>query len=131
METKSAPRILMCPPNYFGIEYEINPWMNVKFGSDAERSRRQWNALKESLEELGVVVETIEPAAGLPDLVFTANSGLVYRDTFISSRFRYRVRQGEAPHFEAWAARSGLNVVRLPEGYHFEGPATRYSAATR
>ena len=33
----------MCPPDYFGIEYEINPWMNVRVGSDTERSRRQWN----------------------------------------------------------------------------------------
>ena len=23
------PRILMCPPDYYGIEYEINPWMHV------------------------------------------------------------------------------------------------------
>lgn len=22
------PRILMCRPDYFGIEYEINPWMD-------------------------------------------------------------------------------------------------------
>ena len=37
METCAAPRILMCPPDYFGIEYEINPWMNVRVGSDPER----------------------------------------------------------------------------------------------
>ena len=30
METSSAPQILMCPPDYFGIEYEINPWMNLR-----------------------------------------------------------------------------------------------------
>ena len=23
-----TPRILMCPPDFYGIEYEINPWMN-------------------------------------------------------------------------------------------------------
>jgi len=111
----------MCPPDYFGIEYEINPWMNVKFGSDADLSRRQWNALKQTLEELSVSVELIEPAAGLPDLVFTANSGLIYHNLFISSRFRYGVRQGEAPHFEGWARRGGFEVVRLPTGYLFEG----------
>ena len=32
----------MCPPDYFGIEYEINPWMNIQTGSDPELSRRQW-----------------------------------------------------------------------------------------
>src|SRR5207245_1911225 len=23
---RPSPRILMCPPHYYGIEYEINPW---------------------------------------------------------------------------------------------------------
>ncbi len=35
----------MCPPDYFGIEYEINPWMNLRVGSDAARARQQWTAL--------------------------------------------------------------------------------------
>ncbi len=113
--------ILMCPPDYFGIEYEINPWMNVRVGSDTERSRRQWDALVETLRELGVVVERMEPVPGLPDLVFTANAGLVYRNWFICSRFRFPVRQGESAHFEAWARRYGFEVVDLPDGYFFEG----------
>jgi arginine dihydrolase len=57
MKAHPAPRILMCPPDYFGIEYEINPWMNIRVGSDAERSRDQWAALVETLRELGVTVE--------------------------------------------------------------------------
>jgi N-dimethylarginine dimethylaminohydrolase len=121
MAPESVPRILMCPPDHFGIEYEINPWMNVRVGSDAERARKQWDALYQALADLGVALELIEPVKGLPDLVFTANCGLIYRKLFIISRFRYGVRQGEAPHFETWARRSGFDVVNMPEGYHFEG----------
>jgi N-dimethylarginine dimethylaminohydrolase len=121
METARAPQILMCPPDYFGIEYEINPWMNIMVGSDAALARRQWKALASSLQDLGVLEDMIEPVPGLPDLVFTANAGLVWHNLFISSRFRYGVRQGEAPHFEAWARRRNLEVVSLPEGYNFEG----------
>jgi N-dimethylarginine dimethylaminohydrolase len=121
MDTASVPRILMCPPDYFGIEYEINPWMNVRVGSDAERSQRQWSALEETLRDLGVAVDLIEPVPGLPDLVFTANAGLVHRNLFLSSRFRFGVRQGETAYFEDWARRRGLEVVELPEGCHFEG----------
>ncbi len=33
------PRILMCPPDYYGIEYEINPWMSRSRGSSLERAR--------------------------------------------------------------------------------------------
>jgi N-dimethylarginine dimethylaminohydrolase len=111
----------MCPPDYFGIEYEINPWMNVRAGSDHERASEQWNALHTTLGELGVSVELIEPVQGLPDLVFTANAGLISRNVFISSSFRYGVRQGEAAHYQSWAQGAGLEVACLPAGFHFEG----------
>ncbi len=116
-----VPRILMCPPDYYGIEYEINPWMNVHVASDPAESRRQWRSLHDTLVDLGVTIERIEPVRGLPDLVFTANAGLIYEDRVISSRFRYGVRQKESPHFEAWFASHGFRVERLPEGLFFEG----------
>jgi N-dimethylarginine dimethylaminohydrolase len=115
------PRILMCPPEYFGIEYEINPWMSVARGVDHARAADQWRMLKGTLVDLGVDVDLMSPVAGLPDLVFTANAGLVYRDLFIPSQFRFRARQGETPHFEAWARSRGLRVVEPPEGMNFEG----------
>ena len=116
-----APRILMCPPDHYGIEYEINPWMDRTVGSLPEVAARQWHAFRETLEGLGVAVETLPPVRGLPDLVFTANAGIVYGRRFVVSRFRYGVRQGEAPYFEDWAAANGFEVVILPEGHHFEG----------
>jgi N-dimethylarginine dimethylaminohydrolase len=121
MTPAHTPRILMCAPDYFGIEYEINPWMNVRVGSDSARARRQWLRLRETLGELGVVVDLLEPVSGLPDLVFTANAGLVYRDLFLPARFRFGVRQGESPYFESWARSEGMTVVPLPEGMNFEG----------
>jgi N-dimethylarginine dimethylaminohydrolase len=111
----------MCPPDYFGIEYEINPWMNVRVGSDPERSRRQWDALYRTVRELGVTVDLIAPVPSLPDLVFTANAGLIYQALFLSSHFRFGVRRGESEHYEAWARGRGLEVVHLPEGHYFEG----------
>jgi N-dimethylarginine dimethylaminohydrolase len=115
------PRILMCPPDYYGIEYEINPWMNRQVGSDRSQSSIQWRALRDTLADLGVLVETLDPVPGLPDLVFTANAGLVFQDLFVSSRFRFGVRQGETPHFERWAREHGFAVVTLPGGSYFEG----------
>ena len=114
-------RILMCPPDYYGIEYEINPWMNRQVGSDHEHSRTQWDALYRTLLDLQVRVELLDPVQGLPDLVFTANAGLVYRNTFISSRFRFGVRQGETPYFDRWAREHGFDLVSLPERLFFEG----------
>jgi N-dimethylarginine dimethylaminohydrolase len=111
----------MCPPDYYGIEYEINPWMSRSRGSTPERARRQWNALFETLRGLGVAVELMTPQAGLPDLVFTANAGLIYGKRFFSSRFRHEVRARETPHFDAWFATHDYTVEQLPEGVYFEG----------
>ncbi len=115
------PRILMCPPDYYGIEYEINPWMNRLIGTDPLESTRQWRALHATLVELGVEVSLVDPIKGLPDLVFTANAGLIYGSIFIPSRFRHGVRRGEEPYYSSWAATHGFDVVTLPEPHYFEG----------
>jgi N-dimethylarginine dimethylaminohydrolase len=115
-------RILMCPPDYYGIEYEINPWMDRGRGADRERAMAQWQALYETLTgPVGATVELMEPVKGLPDMVFTANAGLVAGQRFIPSRFRHSVRAGEEPHFRRWFERHGYEVVSLPEGCIFEG----------
>ncbi len=115
------PRILMCPPDHYGIEYEINPWMNRSLGAVRELAFRQWKQLHDTLVSLGVQVETMAPQPGLPDLVFTANAGLVFHSTFLSSRFRHEVRARESPHFDAWFAAHGFAVEHLPESMYHEG----------
>jgi N-dimethylarginine dimethylaminohydrolase len=121
MTAKAAPRILMCPPDYYGIEYEINPWMSRAHGSTPEKARQQWSALHEALLSLGVAVELMAPQQGLPDLVFTANAGLIFGNRFFSSRFRHEVRARETPHFDAWFAAHGFAIEHLPKGIFFEG----------
>ena len=76
----TTPRILMCPPDHYGIEYEINPWMNRSLGAVRALAFRQWQQLHDTLIGLGVRVETMTPQPGLPDLVFTANAGLIVRN---------------------------------------------------
>ncbi len=115
------PRILMCPPDYYGIEYEINPWMSRARGSTPEAARRQWDGLYQTLVRLGVTVELLMPQPGLPDLVFTANAGLIFRERFFSSRFRHEVRARETPYFDAWFAAHGFKVEHLPGDFYFEG----------
>jgi N-dimethylarginine dimethylaminohydrolase len=115
------PRILMCPPDYYGIEYEINPWMSRSRASTPERAQKQWHTLYDAILALDVTVEKLTPQQGLPDLVFTANAGLVYRNRFFSSRFRHEVRARESPHFDAWFAAHGYSVEHLPPDTFFEG----------
>lgn len=116
------PSFLMCPPDYYGIEYEINPWMDKRRPADKPIAHRQWNALYDLLtNRLGAQVELLEPVRGLPDLVFTANAGLVFRQRFIAGHFRHPERQREQPVFEKWFKGRGYEIHRLPEGGCFEG----------
>src|SRR5262249_31154397 len=114
-------RLLMSRPDYYGIEYGINPWMSRSRGSTPEKANRQWSNLYDILRGLGVTIELLTPQQGLPDLVFTANAGLIYKDRFYSSRFRHEVRARETPTFDAWFAAHGFAVEHLPERIYFEG----------
>ncbi|HEV8343710.1 MAG TPA: arginine deiminase-related protein [Candidatus Binatia bacterium] len=115
-------QILMCPPVYYGIEYEINPWMSRIRQSDTLLAQHQWRALYQLLKHrLNMDVSLIKPRPGLPDMVFTANAGLVWKNKFIVSNFRYQVRRAEATHFENWFAVRNYEIFHLPEQSHFEG----------
>jgi N-dimethylarginine dimethylaminohydrolase len=111
----------MCPPDFYGIEYEINPWMSRSRGSDRTVAARQWEGLVAILRELGVQVDLIQAKKGLPDLVFTANAGLIYRGRFYSARFRHEERAQESPVFDAWFASNGFEVRHMPDGTFHEG----------
>lgn len=117
----AGPHILMCPPDYYGIEYEINPWMDRLRRCDHKLAIRQWQALRQLLEECGAKVSCLEPVQGQPDLVFTANAALVHGELAILSRFRHPQRQGEEPYDAAWLSAHGFQVRRLPAGMFFEG----------
>ncbi len=111
----------MCSPDFYGIEYEINPWMSRARGAAPESALRQWRTLHDVLLGLGVEVELLTPQPGVPDLVFTANAGLIFGQRFFSSRFRHEVRARETPHFDAWFAAHGFTVEHLPADMYFEG----------
>ncbi len=122
MTPASVRALLMCPPDFYGIEYEINPWMDLRRPADPARACAQWRALYEVLTgALGVRVERLTPTQGLPDLVFTANAGLVVPGRFIASRFLHPERQKEQPTYDAWFRARNYAVETLPEGTCFEG----------
>lgn len=117
----AQPHILMCPPEYYGIEYEINPWMSRSRQADREIADEQWRGLTEILTQLGATLSFLDPQPGLPDLVFTANAAVIYKHRAILSHFRHEQRQGEEPLCAAWFEQHGFAVERLPAERFFEG----------
>ena len=117
-----VPQFLMCRPTHYTIAYEINPWMSLKRQAIRARALAQWHRLYRLLTAgLGVRVKLLPPHAGVPDLVFTANAGLVRERMLIRSNFRYPERQREEPVIERYFRRAGFRVVTLSSRYDFEG----------
>ena len=121
-------RYLMCPPVHFGVLYEINPWMHREVTVDPDRARAQWDRLVATLREAGAEVEVMDPHPDVPDLVFTANAGLVNAAStgggpprFVPSNFRHPERQPETAVNAAWFGERGWEVDRLPEELDHEG----------
>ena len=114
-------RILMCAPDHYDVDYVINPWMEGNVHkSSRDRAVQQWDKLYNVLQGLAKV-ESITPQKGVPDMVFTANAGLVLGDRAVLSRFYHPERQGEEPYFKQWFADNGFTVHELPRDLPFEG----------
>lgn len=142
-------RYLMCPPRHFGVLYEINPWMSREVTVDVDRAAEQWDTLVATLRAAGAAVEVMDAHPEVPDLVFTANAGLVdatpvprsatgspedssaesssgpsesvFAGRFVPSHFRHPERQPETEVDAAWFAERGWRVDRLPAEVDHEG----------
>src|SRR5438094_896324 len=89
-------RYLLCPPTYFAVDYSINPWMDPARPADAERAVAQWHGVHDALIAAGHNVFLLEPQPTLPDLVFTANGGIVIGDRALIAHFRHPQRAAES-----------------------------------
>lgn len=111
----------MCPPDYFRVEYAINPWMRPETCSvDSRRARAEWSRLRDVME-IVAEVELLAPSADLPDMVFTANSGFVLGNSVLLARYRHPERRGEVPHVRRYFSDRGYTIHELPAEVCFEG----------
>ena len=117
----SKDKILMCPPDFFTVEYVINPWMaGHEETLSLERAREQWDVLRNTIGEFADVV-TMDAQPELPDMVFTANAGVVYGNKAIASHFMPHERRPEEQHFKKWFVDYGFDLLDLDENIGFEG----------
>ncbi len=116
-------QFLMCPPDHYDVDYVINPWMEGNIHkSSRERAVQQWEGLYHIIKDHShAVVDLVKPEVGWPDMVFTANAGLVLDKTVVLSRFYHKERQGEEPYFKQWFESQGYTVYELPKELPFEG----------
>src|SRR5258708_12066374 len=95
----SSRVFLMCPPEYFNVAYIINPWMHGNLRKiDNAVAKQQWRSLYDVLTD-HATVRLVLPQPGSPDMVFTANAGLVKGTPFIVSPFPFPARPSHEPSF--------------------------------
>jgi arginine dihydrolase len=105
----AARRYVMTAPTFFAVDYAINPWMDTSTTVDAHAAMNQWENLRQTYKELGHTVELVEPVAGLPDMVYAANGGLLVNGKAVVARFAYPQRAGESAAYAEWMARHGFD----------------------
>jgi N-dimethylarginine dimethylaminohydrolase len=129
--TGTTAVLMMSRPEYFEVVYQINPWMQpsdwqsraTEFLSQAQKG---WEAMYEAFISMGVSVQFVPPAKGLPDMVFTANSAIVLNKRVLLAQFRHKERQGEEKHYAEFFERmkaAGIvdEVSTFPKGIYQEG----------
>ena len=99
----------MTAPTFFAVEYAINPWMDTSTSVDTHVALNQWETLRQTYKELGHTVELVEPVAGLPDMVYAANGGLLVNGKAVVARFAYPQRAGESAAYAEWMGRHGFH----------------------
>ncbi|MCL4338255.1 arginine deiminase-related protein [Patescibacteria group bacterium] len=119
--SKDIKTVLLCPPDYYQIEYEINPWMDIKNKVDQQKVKSEYKNLKDIYRKLDLEVQEIDAQPGLPDMVYAANHGFVIDDIFIKSNFRFQQRRKEADWAEKYFKEKGFKIKKIPEGIYFEG----------
>lgn len=114
--------ILMCKPTYFEVRYIINPWMTGNIGKvNHALATRQWETLHDTIAQQARI-KLIAPQPGLPDMVFTANAGLVTQNReVIVSTFRHAQRQGESQYFKKFFEDAQYQMKTIAADTVFEG----------
>ncbi len=128
LETMPYPRaVLMCPPEWFDIVDVKNPFMQGQQGHvDTALARREWQAVKDAFEDIGIEVRTDAPLPGCEDMVFCANPVFTGLDSSgqrvcVLSHMRFDSRKKEVGVHAEWFRSNGYRVVPIETPGLFEG----------
>lgn len=125
MNQKRIKRVLLCRPNYFQIDYIINPLMEP-FSVDRPRALKQWDELVKTYESLGIKVEVIEQQPDVPDMVFAVDCGIVTDGSVLLANFRHSQRRHERQYYRRWFREHGFGLRALSNVHYFEGGDARF-----
>lgn len=117
----TRPTYLMCSPEWFDVDYVINPWMAGNLHrSSRDASFTQWKNLYAALREVADV-KLLHPKQGSPDMTFVAHGAVVNSGVAALSSFAHPQRQPEEQHLRSWLENAGFLIWQTPRETAFEG----------
>lgn len=120
-EMPNPKGVLMVDPEYFSVEYAINPYMAKNIGKvDKDKAAEEWGKIQKAFEQTGTDVHLLEGEEHLPDMVFCANQSLPYVDEkgqkhVMMSIMHSDHRKKEVPYIEKWYRENGYTIHHLDE----------------
>ncbi len=115
------PTYLMCPPQFYDVNYVINPWMAGNLHRPSrDRAFAQWRSLYEHLQSLADV-RVLPAVPGSPDMVFIAHTAVIQHGVAALSSFAHPERQAEEQHLRRWLEAAGFLLWETPRETSFEG----------
>lgn len=122
---KRIKRVLLCRPNYFQVDYIINPLMKP-FSVDPVLALEQWQNLVKTYESLGIQVDVIEQQPDVPDMVFATDCGIVTEGSILLANFRHTQRRPERQYYRQWFREHNFGLRALSNVHFFEGGDARF-----
>jgi N-dimethylarginine dimethylaminohydrolase len=116
-----TPTFLMCAPQWYDVDYVINPWM----AGNLHRLNRdlafgQWRELHRQLQ-LIADVRLIPAVQGSPDMVFVGHTAVVQLGMAAVSSFAHPERRVEEQPVRRWLRDHGFLLWETPRETAFEG----------
>jgi N-dimethylarginine dimethylaminohydrolase len=111
----------MCPPEWYGVDYVINPWMagNVN-RSSRDLAFAQWKGIHNVLRSVADV-RLLHPEPGCPDMTFVGHTALVHHGVAAISSFSHTERRPESIYLRRWLTSQGFLLWETPRETAFEG----------
>jgi N-dimethylarginine dimethylaminohydrolase len=117
----NRPTYLMCPPEWYDVDYVINPWMAGNIHQPSrDTAFMQWKSLYQELQRVADV-RLLHAREGSPDMVFVAHAALVQHGVAAISSFTHPQRQTEEQHVRQWLEDTGFLLWATPRETSFEG----------
>jgi N-dimethylarginine dimethylaminohydrolase len=117
----NRPTYLMCPPEWYDVDYVINPWMAGNLHQPSrDTAFMQWKNLYQELQRIADV-RLLHAREGAPDMVFVAHAAVVQHGVATISSFAHPQRQTEERHVRQWLEDAGFLLWATPRETSFEG----------